>query len=77
MVGIVAGGNDDQARSSRAYERDYDFLEEMRVAATLQALTGIDAQVAERPAAVPELPFAVASARARAVRRIVSESWDL
>jgi acetoin utilization deacetylase AcuC-like enzyme len=47
------------------------------VAATLQALTGIDAQVAERPADVREIPFAVASARARAVRRIAGESWGL
>ena len=47
------------------------------VAATLQALTGIDAQVAERPAPVQEVPFAVASARARAVRRIVGGSWGL
>ena len=47
------------------------------VAGTLQAFTGIDAQDSERPAAVREIPFAVASARARAVRRIVSESWQL
>ena len=47
------------------------------VAATLQVFTGIDAQVAERPAPVQEVPFAVASARARAVRRIVGGSWGL
>jgi acetoin utilization deacetylase AcuC-like enzyme len=47
------------------------------VAGTFQALTGIDAQDSERPATVREIPFAVASARARAVRRIVSESWQL
>jgi acetoin utilization deacetylase AcuC-like enzyme len=47
------------------------------VAATLEGLTGIDARVAERAEAVREAPFAVASARARMVRRIVGAHWAL
>jgi len=47
------------------------------VAATLEGLTGIAADVAEPPGAIREAPFAVASARARAVRRIASQYWAL
>jgi acetoin utilization deacetylase AcuC-like enzyme len=47
------------------------------VAATLEAFTGIDARAGEPPAAVREAPVAVARARARAVRRIVSQFWTL
>ena len=47
------------------------------VVATLEGFTGIDAGVAETPGAVREAPFAVASARGRAVRRIAGEYWAL
>jgi acetoin utilization deacetylase AcuC-like enzyme len=47
------------------------------VAATLEALTGIEANVAERPGAVREVPFGVVSARTRAVRRVVGDYWAL
>lgn len=47
------------------------------VVATLEAFTGIDAGVAEPPQPVREAPFSVASARARAVRRIAGEYWTL
>jgi acetoin utilization deacetylase AcuC-like enzyme len=47
------------------------------VVATLEALTGIEAHLAEAATAVRELPFAVAGARARAVRRIAGEYWAL
>ena len=45
------------------------------VVATLEALTGIEAHLAEASTAVRELPVAVAGARARAVRRIAGENW--
>ncbi|HLW59905.1 MAG TPA: histone deacetylase [bacterium] len=47
------------------------------VAATLEGFTGIDARAAEAGAEVREVPFSVAQARARAVRRIVGEYWTL
>jgi len=47
------------------------------VAATLEALTGIETRAEEPSAAVRETPFAVTSARARAVRRIAGEYWSL
>lgn len=47
------------------------------VAATLGALTGIEARAEEPAVEVREAPFAVASARARAVRRIAGEYWTL
>ncbi len=47
------------------------------VVATLEGLTGIDARTAEPSGAVREAPFAVASARARAVRRVIGEYWPL
>ncbi len=47
------------------------------VAATLEGLTGISAGVAEREAEVREAPFAVARARAREVRHVLREYWEL
>jgi len=50
------------------------------VAATLEGLTGVDAGVAEpggERGEIREAPFAVARARARAVRHIVGEHWSL
>jgi acetoin utilization deacetylase AcuC-like enzyme len=45
------------------------------VAATLEGLTGVEAGLPPPREAVEEAPFAVASARARAVRRIVGHHW--
>jgi len=47
------------------------------VAATLEGLTGIEAHLPPQRGAVDEAPFAVASARARAVRRIAGQHWAL
>lgn len=47
------------------------------VASTLEGLTGIAAHVGEPPAEIREAPFAVARARARAVRHAVSAYWAL
>jgi acetoin utilization deacetylase AcuC-like enzyme len=49
------------------------------VVSTLEALTGVEAGVAEPASAAPlrEAPFAVASARARAVRRVAGDYWAL
>jgi acetoin utilization deacetylase AcuC-like enzyme len=47
------------------------------VAATLEALTGIESRAEEPFVEVREAPFAVAAARARAVRRIAGEYWTL
>ena len=47
------------------------------VAATLEGLTGIDPRIAEQKRDVREAPFAVAAARARAVRRVIGEYWEV
>ncbi len=47
------------------------------VAATLEALSGIPAEMGEPPATVEEAPFAVAAARAREVRRRAGAYWRL
>ena len=45
--------------------------------ATLEGLTGLDPHVAEPQREVREAPFAVARARAGAVRRVIGEYWML
>jgi acetoin utilization deacetylase AcuC-like enzyme len=47
------------------------------VVATLEAFTGIESGAVEPPGAVREVSFAVASARARAVRRVIGDYWAL
>ena len=47
------------------------------VAATLEGLTGIAAEVAESGEEVREAPFAVTRARAQEVRHVMGEYWDL
>jgi len=47
------------------------------VAATLEGLTGIAAEVAESGEEVREAPLAVARARAQEVRHVMGEYWDL
>jgi acetoin utilization deacetylase AcuC-like enzyme len=47
------------------------------VIATLEAVTGIETGVTEPPVVVREASFAVASARARAVRGIIGQHWTL
>jgi len=64
IVALLEGGYDLPALASS-------------VAATLEGLTGLDADLSPERQAVDEAPFGVANARARAVRRIVGQHWAL
>lgn len=64
IVGVLEGGY------------DFDGLA-FSVVATLEGLTGITAGITEPTVAIREAPFTVASARARAARRVVGAHWAL